>query len=67
MDDVTARRLINIVIPAGLIVTIYDLTQALNHLQEPAIIITLLLIAVLIVIWTVTITFTGAPGVVDRF
>lgn len=67
MDDATARLIINFACPVGLIVVIYDLTQALNHLQEPLIALSLLMIAILIVMWTVALTFTGTQGAVDRF
>ncbi len=43
------RRLINIMCPAVLIVTGYDLTQALNHLEQGFIAVSLFMIAVVIV------------------
>jgi predicted permease len=59
MDDATVRRLINIACPVALIVTVYDLTQALNHFQDAAIAVTLLMIAAVVVAWLVGLTFTG--------
>ena len=59
MDDATARRLANVLCPAALIVTVYDLTQALNHLQHVAIAVTLLMIAAVVVAWLVALTHEG--------
>lgn len=58
MDEATGRRLINVLCPAALIVTVYDLTQALNHLHHWAIAGILLMIAV--VAWLVVLTHEDA-------
>lgn len=63
MDDATARLLVNIVCPAALIVTVYDLTQALNHLEDWAITLTLLMIAVVIAAWFVGLSHTRGQSV----
>jgi hypothetical protein len=61
MDDATLRRLVNVACPVALIITIYDLTQALNHLENWAIAVTLFMIAVVAVAWLVAATEERAP------
>lgn len=61
MDDATARRFVNVLCPAALIVTVYDLTQALNHLEQWAIAVALLMIAAVVVAWLVGLTHESAP------
>ena len=60
MDEATRCRLINVLCPAALIVTVHDLTQALNHLEWWAIAATLLMIAAVVVAWLVALTHEGA-------
>ena len=62
MDRVTARWLLNILCPAALIVTVYDLSQALNHLEHLAIASTLIMIGLVIGAWYVGLAHTWAPS-----